>query len=747
MAGGLAPGNPANEPDKKPVKHHSNFKPNVSNYLTALFGMLTPTYGAQAVPSDEGFSVRCNSDIDTFTLKAPLMTPVRHKKAYFYVPRKAVLPQNADLIVTNPLTGDDVVPEAVNCVVPRDILSACLEEFYYQARRPLQNMSGGTPGAGSFTLSDRLKAILRMYEVGLMFNSSASILNRLGIDTSRWFNGPDSKVLGRNYTYDETMEYLLGWIKKYFSEIVVTVRGLRDVYMDGANQPDLQFISTTYYVNMDTDVPRFGTSYISFRQLLDILREANLESVDANASTLRDEYTVNDVKFVPSPDDEAFPETNLAITFSCRLGSLSNRADFTEERNWMNLERVIAYQLAVAQWYSNDAVDAVYTTGLWHNVQRMLGIISLRCTDWWEDSILMSAEEHDFYRLSSDNWTPCGDLSYLLNGSIHQYDSVSGIVMVNALMAVFYPLIHGVNSETATGHAAGLFYWKNLLSMQRSLRFKDYFVGSRTRPLAVGDVDVQTNSEGKVSVIDITKNIMMQKFLNQVNRIHRTLKEYSRGIFGQSPMFDPTEVMFIGSTEEVIGASETENTGAGQLSEPQTITSHLRSSSSRFAFTFDVPEFGTIIAITSFDIARPYIGVTDRETFHVDRFDDFNPYLQHIGDQPVFGPEINATQASAFGYQLRYSEYKQRLDRAVGGFVGNFLPGYAAIASPETFGPLELQTEIHINSDFIRAHSYEFDQFYLALTNFSPAGYFHFIIRDDYEVNINRPMEAAPSIL
>ena len=763
MAGGLAPGNPANEPDKKPVKHHSHFKPSMSHYYGALAGLLNLSYAAQTVPSDEGFSVRCTSDIDTFSLKAPMMVPVRHKKAYFYVPRKAIIPENADLLTTNPLTGEDIIPEHINTVIHQNMFRRILQNITDPAAAAIRNYGNGSAGGASFTPANRIFAILQLHEIGEMFLSSNSLLHRSGISTYGFWQGPATAALQRDMTYDESMDYLFGWIKKYFRRFDVTLRRF-DSYREGANFPTLDVASADYTVDLDLDGSGFADStYISLRQLLELLREWHCGKV--NTVKLRDGYTEDNVKFVPTPD----PDENILPYFNFDIPQFNAAEAFDRPDVWLNLERVIAYQLTAAQWYTNDVVDAVYTTDLWHNVMR--GYVEASVPNLNTASKVTAATFPGIYQAILDNYTGApfiyGNgvapaLVYRLNGLSQNYDSVSGRCLGHMLLCLMF-VWQNTNDTTGpfpTNNAgygqldgttligqqsyAVLAYWKSLMNAQRSLRYKDYFCGSRTSPLAVGDVNVQVNNN-LANVVDITKNIMMQKFLNQVNRIHRTLKEYSRGIFNQSPMFDPHEVMFIGSTEEVIGAEETNNTGEQQFSDPQSITSHLRSNSSRFGFTFDCPEFGVCICITQFEFQRVYATVTDRELMHVDRFDDFNPYMQHIGDQAIYGREIGLSPEN-FGYQLRYAEYKQRTDRASGPFVGNYLPGYAPIAMAQYLFPIG-DSEVKLDSDFIRMRPFEFDQFYLALPNYSPAGYFHFIVRDDYDVNINRPMEAAPSIL
>ena len=726
---GLAPNNPANDPDKKPVKGHSHFKPNFSVQHSDLFGLINATYAAQVVPDDRNFSIRCNSDIDTFSLKAPVMTPVKHNKAYFYVPRRAVLPLNADLYTTNPLTGEDITPPSVAPVLLRKNFADIANKFAYQFGLFFKNYASGgtTPGAGNYNYNQIFAAIVNFYQLGSMWFSDASLLNRLGISMHKYIYGPRSSRTGKFLSFDRCLEACFSYLRTYFKYAEFQT-------LKSSSTGTSFSVASTYTIDFDLEAsagwsgPTATSHVVSLRQALEILRET---PACYFTITPRTGLATDPPKYVPTPDDvdqTAYPALELFAVPSDRF---VNNYD-SRRGEIVNLDRLISYQLTCVQWFTNDSVDYVYSCDLWH--QNMFGL--LRSTG-----------------------LSYSDMYYSLNGLDQRYDSISG-ELLQRVFEEFYSGLDFLNTAIAGTYRSYFkpsgssddrystyrwLYFVNIFEAQRSLRFRDYFIGAKKRPMAVGDVDVQVNAS-KVNVVDVTKNIQMQRFLNQVNRLGRTLKEFSEGIFGVKPMNDPHEVIFLGSTSEAIGAEETSNTGAAQLSEPQTITSHFRNQASRFAFEFSVPEFGTIIGVTYFDCARPYLNTTDRETMHLDRFDDFNPYLQHIGDQEVYGCEIDPWQTSEnYGYQLRYAEYKQRTDRAVGGFR-DFLPGYAFLADDDSLRQPG-QASIVISPDIIRARPSEFDKFYISLTNFSPAGYFHFIIRDDFEVNVNRPMEAAPSIL
>lgn len=193
-------------------------------------------------------------------------------------------------------------------------------------------------------------------------------------------------------------------------------------------------------------------------------------------------------------------------------------------------------------------------------------------------------------------------------------------------------------------------------------------------------------------------------------------------------------------------AVEVENTGQAQMTEQNSVTAVVKSNSSRYAFEFTPDRPSVIVGVEYFDIPRNYVHVMEKQLFHVDRFDMFNPAMQYIGDQEIDGAEIGMdNKVMTFGYQLRYAEYKQRVNQCVGGFVEH-LPGYIFKASEETFSQ-HYAGEVKLSPFYIRSHPFELDAFYVSLTGWSPASYFHFIVKAHNDMTASRPMAAKPTIL
>ena len=372
----------------------------------------------------------------------------------------------------------------------------------------------------------------------------------------------------------------------------------------------------------------------------------------------------------------------------------------------VDLRRLHAYNIACAHFYSNDHIDYIYTAELYRQNQRSF-----------------------FRQLSFDS-----SMFFQMNGVNYEYDALSGHA-VNLILS-------GRDSTAVTIY---LSYFANIFNFNRSLRFMDYFTGSRAFPLAVGNTEVPVVGNN-VSVIDITKGIQRQRFLNAVNRSGSKFESYIKNLFGVRPAYDYHNPFFVGHTSDDVKASETENTGSAQFSDvddlntaQNSVTSKMFSQSSKYAFNFDSDRDSVLVGITYFDIPRFYPFGVSRMQQHVDRFDSFIPQAQFIGDQEVRATELGALTDGNFGYQTRYQEYKMRIPYCFGG-VRKYLKTWSFLFPAHSYGS-------QVSPDFIRSIESEFDKFYLSLTGYSLASYFHFIVLSNNEVSSSRPMVKSPSIL
>ena len=713
--------NPVNDRGSKPVHNRSTFKPNYSMFQTNLFGLCTPFFAMAGVDQDE-ISIRQNVDLDTFSLKAPVMMPIKRNMDYFMMNLRCLLPETAELIITNPLRGDDVNAEKVNSVLNSTRLNTILSNVTssFTGKVFQQESDVNSVARAGYWLQRLLYYIQTMNKLF----SASSLPKQLGYSFDDLIFYKHSTT-NEHYTLDEVTEMVMKLIEKvmYHNDTYYSfqVQYAKPIFtLDTYQQPQISGINyeeRTYTLDPDLRAKEgYGTLADFLYDLISIDLPINKITWDTDAL----EGIVYD-----------YDSDNLFERLHPFQDANGNEmvADGVSINEPLNFLRIVAYQKACAEFYSVDTVDDVYSARIWEQNQLALA---------------------GFYYNGSNHKLA----TFLLNGTPYRYDSCAGEYLYNNLQKMFAMGMPLVSTIDTTGYGeifkavnygilAQWLYYNNLFGYQRSLRYQDYFVGSRVRPLAVGDVTVNVSSN-KVDVIDVTKKIQVQRFLNQVNRIGRKFSEYMTGIFGGKPMADAHDPIFLGHIVDTIGGSEVQNTGEGQLTTPQSKTSNFRANSNRYAFTVHVGEPCIIIGIATYDIPRAYGSVFERENMHVDRYDAFNPFMQFVGDQPIAMDELLAGNNGTFGYTPRYSEYKQRVSQVAGGFKARQLPGYCKIFDAKYF---KEHNTFNINSDFIRSNISDLDEFYLSLTGLSFGSRFHFIVRTDMDVTAHRPMAFNPSIL
>lgn len=387
----------------------------------------------------------------------------------------------------------------------------------------------------------------------------------------------------------------------------------------------------------------------------------------------------------------------------------------------LNYAPLVAYQMSVASFYSRDSVDNVYSAETYRDIMDAL----------WQTTATDRNTLFTFY--------------YSYNGNRFMYDAFSGIVfryMLNLLLS--YDLKSYSASSAWLNSAYAYYYFMNIFGFGQNLRYGDYFTGSKPTPLAVGDVTAEVGADG-VNAIDMTVAIARARFLHDNNSIGRRPEDYIDDLLdGQLPpeITEPRRLVTITSS---VSGFEVENTAEDQGN----IVTLLRSADSNKVYSVAVGHPCIILGLVTFEIQRVYTRTIDRFFLHEDRFDMFNKYLQKIGDQPIFAGELDAAYdvdlsiGQPFSYTLRNMEYKQRYPIACGGFNG-FLPGYLFVTDADNI--FNDDTYPHIDSDYLRSRNSEMDAFYSSLTNYSLAGYFHFIIGFKNICIAHRKMDYQPSI-
>lgn len=685
----LHPGNPITDPTQKGVRTSSAIPIIFRQFITQRFGDLQPCLAFEYVPKDD-IEFKPEYDLRTYTLGAPLMSDVFFHRDYFTVDMQAILPKNWAKVYTNPLIGDDV-DNIVNSYVSgsdlRSIIFSTAEAFASHFVVRIEDEEEVV----YYPLADQLRFLLWL---SLWF-SQGSLLASLDYKFGKHFRAvrPIGSKNRRDFDsfFEERIKLVYDALHGYQSDnkALIPIR-----FYDLGNQIDYYYLQFDDISDIEIDDQSELTRIISFRRFLELAYQ-----------NMNFDFPLSNFDFAESDEADMpafnFVDGGLSDSWSISLGSFFPG---------FNFGKVAAYQLCCAHFYSNDHVDYIYSADLYRQLI-------------W--SYIMAD-------------VPSSDRSFSYNGVQTEYDALSGAMML-------YQIITSNDfDEDADSLPIKLAYWTALLSFRKSLRFVDYFTGAKSYPLATGDVSVEVN-QNLVNIIDVTRNIQKQRFLNAVNRSGRKVQDYMQGIFGIAPDPDHHDPLFLTNIKDPIHLEEVDNTGEAQQSEANSVTGILRGNNSQFAFTFKTALPGYLIGIAHFDIPRAYAHHYLKENTHSDRFDMFNPDMQFVGDQAISRAELGVgNEADPFGYTLRYMEYKLRTDSAAGGFAcPDILPGYCFLAD----NVRGLETPSHISPDYIRSKNVEMDEFYPHLTGYGLADYFHFQIKHVNIIDSQRPMAYAPSIL
>lgn len=667
------------------VRHTFNrFNNGYTNYTTANYGEYTPFFNQVCNPADRK-KFKSMSQIRTLTLNSPLYSRMKMNKDYFFVPNDAILPINWQKIYRNPSQGDDV-PDDVNTIIPDiDVIIQFADKF-------LQALKFFTDGANTSKPEVLVagKFLLRSFPLMDAFFSSSGILSRLGYNLSHVIS-----FLGANSVYLPTWDRFAEQLYPNLFSV-----GTFPFSFDSGNLDyrfhilDTDNLMNIAFPNEITISPKDAMAY--FRYFID--------SIDnpANSSAFK-EYLISLHSHIASLGFNEFT-----------VKSIMPEVVLESQNKVFNYDQCVAYNLICAQFYSNGNVDAIYNAELYRD---MLG-----------------SHIHIF----NDGFD-----TFVYNGINTQYDMASGHYMKKAFQVITTILFDETAVTKYPKVSAALDYLRNIFCLQNSLKYGDYFTGSHTRPLAVGDVTAPVVGNS-VSAIDVTKAIAYQRFLNVVVKLKNNFADYLRSLFGTLPTPDYHEAKFVSHSEGSVDGFEVANTTTADQGNLVTL---LHSVNENFEFELECDMPGIAMGIVSFVSSRAYCQTKDRMFMRRDRYDMFNPMLQTIGDQPILGFEKNSLYSTPYGYVQRYMEYKQRYNIASGAFDDS-LKSYCIICDSPTSSANSLELiSPNVNSVSIRLTPRELDRYFKNQSAWSYGNSFHFICEFDNQCDDVREADYTPTIL
>lgn len=724
--------NSLNDPQFEEQQGYFPYDLTHGEYVTPRFGEATPTLYLDTVPGDRT-TVHDNTKLILNQINGNLLSTVNQYVDSFYVPLRAMFPNNYEKLIPNPTKGDDLPLSAtpqipffywLNQYITSDstVTMAYGDSEYEITNNVLEEIAivfddfiePGLSSSSIFSYEMSLTyAIGRLIYLSTIL-SRGQLLDYLGIQL-------DVPEYDENVINSRLQQYIDDFYRKLWLLKAQKVSVDSDVELGAIERVNGVEISLTedyiqidnfgddrYVGNFDT-LPQFRNS------LSDILERGYFPNIEIDYDTLisrgENKSIVNETlsDFIDSAQDLVDIIKTIVFRYSnLNIEALDVDADPFKNGGFLNITKPLAYQLSVAHYFTNDTVDNIFTAELYMQ--------NLRAC--------MFPTDNKFTR----------EPIFSFNGVQTEYDYISCAGWYYSLM----------DDEFAGFHNRSLVLMSLLFIMRRTLRYGDYFSTARPRLLAVGQLSINVEN-GAVSPIDITKNLLMQRYLNAANYVGSKFLNYYASFYGVTPSDTGTFPRFLAHRKIELQNQLTNNTAENQGAQ----TTNLVGYSDNNAFDVFIDDFGVILSITSFDVLPVYTSGIDSTYHFADRFDYFNPMLQNVGDQPIRFSELCGYPQfyeQTFGYTMRNAEYKFKNSRAHGAFV-NSLPGFLLKYPFSQFGRITSVNQYKISPNFIRDKPYYFDSIVPQMTGISPGEYFHFVCACLNQVHCARKIQAQPPVL
>lgn len=676
---------------------HNTFDNSYFNFKTQRYGQLEPFFWKDCVAGDnEPFSNSHN--VRSLPFASPILSTMKLNKDYFMVPKYAIQPHTWDYIFKNPNQGDDVPSDAQNL-------------FPLVVR-----LSGTGYTSGNYSVFDALSSVVRRFHSGenstfdylrLLvlepFFSSGSLLYNLGFKFNPSFISDDSSTI---ISFDEYFDYVFRASNLFFT-----------IDLD---DPDSASGVRSVSFSTDPNDEDDSVVHIDLFTALSLLRSffGNISrfSVENLASGFIIPYSL-------------YREVNYPVTVPV-AGIISR--DSIDPLDCVRLDTIVAYQYACAQYYVNPRVDFLYNAQLYRD--NYIQLVRSAVQSFTSDFVV-----------SID--------SFSLNGIPVLYDYFSlryhWFSMLTYMSAIFsYDLDNLADTISLASFITRCNPVMYLFTYREQLRFGNYFTDSRTQALGYGQPGSDTvvvNDDQSISVTDLSQKLVLERFRSAVAHLDGSAEDYLSTMFHEQLPPDYHYPKFIAHSEFAINGSEVSNTTSDDQGN---IVTNLKSGDDTAEFNVVVNVPSVIIGISYVSIPETYCQIKERQYFHGDRYDMFQPMLQYFGDQEIYNREVSddiPNPADAYGFVSRNGEYKQRVSQVSGGFLTRLRSWIFTVDLPAFAGESSMPRLAYTQSPLaIRAHDFEFNRFLAAQTGLSLGTGFHFIMQYNNKNVDNRPMDVNP---
>lgn len=708
--------NSLNDPQFSEQQGYFPYDLSHGEYITPRFGEATPTMHLDTVPGDR-FAVHDNTKLVLNRIPGNLLSTLNQYVDSFYIPLRCCFPNNYEKLIPNPTKGSDLpntalpqipfhywINQLLRCRFPIAINGDSTNHLNL-VQNPIQYLNGDSDDAN---IKFANYGISWMLLISSML-SRGQLLDYLGVQYDEFdfsLSTDDYSASVLQSRIDDFWQALYAFCD---GEFITSFK--LSLTSDNITYPSV----FDYRAKVDT-ISRWRSA------ISDIFERGEFPVLNLSA------YPEDNEKFIRLRDTYNVLYSTLTSLFAVydysilNMDSIDSYPTPWETGGFINITKPLAYQQVIAHYFSNDSIDNIFTSELFMQ--------NLRAVMYPTESRFTSEPVFEY------------------NGVQTEYDYTSCAGWYYSLM---YP--NSEDEPARNGFLSRSWVVSTLLFlMRRTLRYGDYFSTARPRMLAVGQLSVPVGIDDEtqapvVSPLDITKNLLMQRYLNAANYVGSRFLNYYASMYGVTPSDTGTFPRFLAHRKIELQNQITNNT-ADQQGEQ---TTNLVGYSDNNAFDVFIDDFGVIISITSFDVLPVYTSGIDSTYHFSDRFDYFNPMLQNVGDQPIrFNEIVGSPQFNdvVFGWTMRNSELKFKISRAHGALV-NDLRGFLIKYPFSSFGSRDAQGNevFNISPEYIRDKPRFLDPYIPVLSGVSPANYFHFVCACLNQVHCARKVQAQPPVL
>lgn len=242
------------------------------------------------------------------------------------------------------------------------------------------------------------------------------------------------------------------------------------------------------------------------------------------------------------------------------------------------------------------------------------------------------------------------------------------------------------------------------------------------------------------TIVDLRTACALQEFYESNARYGNRYKEFIYGNFASmipdNQLYRP---WYLGGIKMPITIDEVLQTSTDQDSNLGVGNMYGKATTGGAGLLFErkFDDYGIVIILESIRPHNYYKTYHNRMWSVNDRLEEYWRKLQSVGEQALTYRELTGnfvgdlglkTIDDTFGYQMRYSEYKQRIDEIHGDFKGNL--SYWTIARDFSQG-------VELTPDFLQVYPGDIDHIFQYVGTDSD----HFLINSSYNVIATLPMD------